>query len=238
MTRWVRVGRVGRPHGRDGSFVVEEASEEPLRFELGARVYLDREPATVAASKRAGGRVVIRLDRDVERGATLELPETELPEPEEGAWYTFQLLGLDVEEEGGRAARKGCRRGAGNRERRAGALERRLAPRRRCLHQVGRSRRRADRRRAGVRVARLALSARRSLLKLDVFTLLPHAFSWLTEARPIASVLGRELELRLWNYRDFTPLPGGRVDDEPYGGGAGMIAPGGRRLGRARVRLR
>jgi tRNA (guanine37-N1)-methyltransferase len=61
------------------------------------------------------------------------------------------------------------------------------------------------------------------LLQLDVFTLLPHAFSWLTEARPIASVLGRELELRLWSYRDFTPLPGGRVDDEPYGGGAGMV---------------
>jgi tRNA (guanine37-N1)-methyltransferase len=61
------------------------------------------------------------------------------------------------------------------------------------------------------------------ILKLDVFTLLPHAFSWLTEARPVASVLGRELELRLWNYRDFTPLPGGRVDDEPYGGGAGMV---------------
>ncbi|HEX2505163.1 MAG TPA: tRNA (guanosine(37)-N1)-methyltransferase TrmD [Gaiellaceae bacterium] len=60
-------------------------------------------------------------------------------------------------------------------------------------------------------------------MRLDVFTLLPHAFSWLTEARPIASVLGRELELRLWNYRDFTPLPVGRVDDEPYGGGAGMV---------------
>jgi tRNA (guanine37-N1)-methyltransferase len=61
------------------------------------------------------------------------------------------------------------------------------------------------------------------VLRLDVFTLLPHAFSWLTEARPLASVLGRELELRLWNYRDFTPLPGGRVDGEPYGGGAGMV---------------
>jgi tRNA (guanine37-N1)-methyltransferase len=36
-------------------------------------------------------------------------------------------------------------------------------------------------------------------------------------------VLGSELELSLWNYRDFTPLPGGRVDDEPYGGGAGMV---------------
>ena len=53
--------------------------------------------------------------------------------------------------------------------------------------------------------------------------MLPHAFSWLTEQRPLASVLGGELDLRLWNYRDFTPLAGGQVDDEPYGGGAGMV---------------
>jgi tRNA (guanine37-N1)-methyltransferase len=60
-------------------------------------------------------------------------------------------------------------------------------------------------------------------VQIDVFTLLPHAFSWLTEQKPLASVLGSELDLRLWNYRDFTPLTGGQVDDEPYGGGAGMV---------------
>ena len=60
-------------------------------------------------------------------------------------------------------------------------------------------------------------------MQIDVFTLLPHAFSWLTEQRPVAAVLGTELELRLWSYRDFTPLAGGQVDDEPYGGGAGMV---------------
>ena len=60
-------------------------------------------------------------------------------------------------------------------------------------------------------------------MQIDVFTLLPHAFSWLTEQRPVAAVLGTELELRLWSYRDFTPLPNGQVDDEPYGGGAGMV---------------
>jgi tRNA (guanine37-N1)-methyltransferase len=60
-------------------------------------------------------------------------------------------------------------------------------------------------------------------MQIDVFTLIPHAFSWLTEHRPLAAVVGSELELRLWNYRDFTPLSGGQVDDEPYGGGAGMV---------------
>jgi tRNA (guanine37-N1)-methyltransferase len=60
-------------------------------------------------------------------------------------------------------------------------------------------------------------------MRIDVFTLVPHAFAWLTEQRPIAGILGTELELRLFNYRDSTPLRAGQVDDEPYGGGAGMV---------------
>jgi tRNA (guanine37-N1)-methyltransferase len=60
-------------------------------------------------------------------------------------------------------------------------------------------------------------------MQIDVFTLVPHAFAWLCEQRPLAAVLGTELELRLFNYRDTTPLRAGQVDDEPYGGGAGMV---------------
>jgi tRNA (guanine37-N1)-methyltransferase len=60
-------------------------------------------------------------------------------------------------------------------------------------------------------------------VQLDVFTLVPHAFAWLTEQRPVAAVLGTELDLRLFSYRDTTPLRAGQVDDEPYGGGAGMV---------------
>ena len=60
-------------------------------------------------------------------------------------------------------------------------------------------------------------------MQLDVFTLVPHAFAWLTEQRPLAAVLGTELDLRLLSYRDTTPLRAGQVDDEPYGGGAGMV---------------
>ena len=60
-------------------------------------------------------------------------------------------------------------------------------------------------------------------MRLDVFTQVPHAFGWLTEQKPLATVLGTELELRLFNYRDTTPLRAGQVDDSPYGGGAGMV---------------
>jgi 16S rRNA processing protein RimM len=45
----------------------------------------------------------VRLDRPVERGALLEVRRAELPEPEPGTYYAFELVGLTVEEEGGRA---------------------------------------------------------------------------------------------------------------------------------------
>jgi tRNA (guanine37-N1)-methyltransferase len=60
-------------------------------------------------------------------------------------------------------------------------------------------------------------------MRLDVFTLIPDAFAWLRGRRPVAAVLGSELELRIFNYRDTTPLTAGQVDDEPYGGGPGMV---------------
>ena len=95
------VGRVGRSHGLAGAFVVEEASEAPERFAPGARVYLEREPVTVVESKRAGGRLVARLEREARRGALLEVPADELPRPPDGGWYAFELVGLVVAEEGG-----------------------------------------------------------------------------------------------------------------------------------------
>ena len=101
-TEFVTVGRVGRPHGLDGSFVVEGASDDPDRFAVGARILAGDEPAIVASSKRAGGRLVIRLDRPVERGTVLAVPRDELPPAGDGGYYVFELVGLEVEEEGGR----------------------------------------------------------------------------------------------------------------------------------------
>jgi tRNA (guanine37-N1)-methyltransferase len=60
-------------------------------------------------------------------------------------------------------------------------------------------------------------------VRIDVFTLVPEAFEWITKRRPLAAVLGTELDLRVFNYRDTTPLRAGQVDDEPYGGGPGMV---------------
>lgn len=60
-------------------------------------------------------------------------------------------------------------------------------------------------------------------MRLDVFTLFPEAFDWFQGQRSVQNALGEGNELRLFNYRDTTPLTAGQVDDAPYGGGAGMV---------------
>lgn len=98
----VVVGRVGRPHGVDGSFVVEGASEEEERFEVGAELLVDGEPAEVVASRRVGGgRRAIRLDRSVERGAELSVRRDALPPLPADSYYVADLVGLDVLDERG-----------------------------------------------------------------------------------------------------------------------------------------
>ena len=100
----VPVGKVGRPHGIDGSFFVEQPSEVEGRFAHGAKLWVEGSETEIVISKRgSGGRPVLKLDRAVARGTTLSIPRAELPDPEADTYYVFQLVGLGVEEEGGRA---------------------------------------------------------------------------------------------------------------------------------------
>jgi 16S rRNA processing protein RimM len=98
----VPVGRVGRPHGVDGAFVVERASADPRRYEVGATLRVDGAEATITLSRRVGGgRRAIKLDRPVERGATLCVAADDLPPPAPGHFYVHELVGLDVVDESG-----------------------------------------------------------------------------------------------------------------------------------------
>ncbi len=58
---------------------------------------------------------------------------------------------------------------------------------------------------------------------IDVFTLFPEWFAWFFRQRHVRNALREGHDVRLFNYRDTTPLPHGQVDDTPYGGGAGMV---------------
>ena len=98
--RLVQVGRVGRPHGTDGAFVVEQASDDEQRWSVGATVLVEGEPARITLMRRVGGgRRAIRLDRPAPRGAELSVRLADLPAPEPDSYYAFQLVGLAVLDE-------------------------------------------------------------------------------------------------------------------------------------------
>jgi tRNA (guanine37-N1)-methyltransferase len=58
---------------------------------------------------------------------------------------------------------------------------------------------------------------------IDIFTLFPEWFDWFLGQRHVRNALRLGHDVRLFNYRDTTPLSAGQVDDSPYGGGAGMV---------------
>jgi 16S rRNA processing protein RimM len=100
--RLVPVGRVGRPHGLDGAFVVEHASDDERRWRVGATLLVDGAPATITIVRRVGGgRRAIAVDRPVVRGAELSIRMSDLPPAGPDSYYTFELVGLLAVDEDG-----------------------------------------------------------------------------------------------------------------------------------------
>src|SRR4051794_38256064 len=62
-----------------------------------------------------------------------------------------------------------------------------------------------------------------SSMQIDIFTLFPEWFDWFLGQRHVRNAQRLGHDVRLFNYRDTTPLGAGQVDDSPYGGGAGMV---------------
>src|SRR5207237_5040570 len=68
VTRVV-VGRVGKPHGLDGAFFVEQASDDGRWFATGARLWAGEDEVEVVAARRgAGGGRVVGRERGGARG--------------------------------------------------------------------------------------------------------------------------------------------------------------------------
>ena len=61
-------------------------------------------------------------------------------------------------------------------------------------------------------------------MKIDILTLFPEMFNGVFNESIIKrAISNNKVEINLHNFRDFTEDPHGKVDDTPYGGGAGMV---------------
>jgi 16S rRNA processing protein RimM len=99
----IAIGKVGRPHGIDGAFFVEQPSDDPRWWKSGARFLAGGVPVEVVAHRSSSGRPVIKVEPPVERGSVLEVEREQLPPTGPDEWYAFELVGVPVVEEGGRA---------------------------------------------------------------------------------------------------------------------------------------
>jgi 16S rRNA processing protein RimM len=102
VTDRVSIGRVGKPHGLDGFFYVEQPSADDRWWRVGSRFLAGGREVEVVGARRAQRRPVIKVEPPAERGTRLEVDRSQLPPTEPDEYYAFQLLGLDVVEEGGR----------------------------------------------------------------------------------------------------------------------------------------
>ncbi len=61
-------------------------------------------------------------------------------------------------------------------------------------------------------------------MKIDILTLFPNLFTGFLEESIIKRAITKgKLEVNIINFREFSPLNNGQVDDTPYGGGPGML---------------
>lgn len=62
------------------------------------------------------------------------------------------------------------------------------------------------------------------MMRIDILTLFPEMFKGVFEESIIKRAINNgKVEINLINFRDYTTDPHNKVDDTPYGGGAGMV---------------
>jgi len=98
---WLRAGRVGRPHGLDGSFHVTASS--PGLLELGGRVTVGGRSVEIVRRSGLAARPILRLEGCADRaaaeslrGQVLLVPRAEAPPLEEDEWWAEELEGCRV----------------------------------------------------------------------------------------------------------------------------------------------
>ena len=98
----IEVGRIGRPHGLDGS-VTLTGHGGTVPMALGTEVAVGGRPATIVGRKGTDERPIIRFDIAASReqaqelrGQPVTVPVAALPEPDEDEFFHIDLIGCDV----------------------------------------------------------------------------------------------------------------------------------------------
>jgi 16S rRNA processing protein RimM len=98
---WLRAGRVGKPHGLDGSFYVTEPKARLL--DAGRSLVIGGRPVRVAARKGSDERPIIQLDgltdrdaADAIRGEELLAAREDAPPLDQDEWWEEDLEGCTV----------------------------------------------------------------------------------------------------------------------------------------------
>ena len=101
-----RLGAVGKPHSLDGSFRVDGAVDWHT-YARGSAILVGGVEHRIAARSGDALRPILRLEGvdsrtaiEALRGQALEVPTALVPEPEEDAFWVFDLIGCNVEREG------------------------------------------------------------------------------------------------------------------------------------------
>jgi len=97
----VAVGRVGRPHGLDGSFHV--SAPEPDGLTAGKAVTLGGRSAVIERRAGTDAKPIVRVsgcgsraEAEALRGSQLEVPRSELPALEAGEFWAEDVIGCAV----------------------------------------------------------------------------------------------------------------------------------------------
>ena len=103
--RWLRAGRVGRPHGLDGSFHVAEP--RPQLLLRGAELVVGGESLRITRRAGTDQRPIVRLEghedrpaAEALRGEELLVARLEAPELEPDEWWAEDLEGCRVHDGG------------------------------------------------------------------------------------------------------------------------------------------
>jgi len=100
---FITIGKILSPWGNKGKLKIGVETDFLQRFTPSSRVYVNRQPMTIASTEWHRGKAIIKLNaidsiEDAEKlpGQPLEIHHSQLQPLPEGQYYHFQLIGLEV----------------------------------------------------------------------------------------------------------------------------------------------